>query len=71
MSSEPRSSAERTALTVFHDLQLAYVRKKDCARKTGRGSDENAGGIPVSRRTSRDPRPVTHVQGPEFDGGRE
>jgi hypothetical protein len=57
-STERCTSAEHTALNVFHDLQLAHVRQQEgaperAARREQASTDAPTGVRPVERRVRR------------------
>ena len=73
-SSEPQSEAERTALKVFHDLQLAHVRRQEGAGKpwaespSERTSTAGSSLGPISGLFNAAPSPE-QAQGPFSEGG--
>jgi hypothetical protein len=68
-SSEPQSEAERTALKVFHDLQLAHVRRQEgadepSAESSGETSTAGATGQSTSGLSDTAASPERPARGP-------
>lgn len=51
-SSEPQSDAERTALNVFHDLQLAHVRQERDPDSSSSATSSGQTSMDADRRTA-------------------